>query len=110
MRKHCSQVVASVLKVLDLEGIDYSMQMRGRRIILRASSDDYCIATSYGGDDSVKAEKVLSYRRAELARVAGVLQRMGAILKSTRAVRGPTVDEVYHFLIEGEEIFLVLRS
>jgi len=105
-----SPVFASVLKVLDQEGIEYSIQKRSRRVILRESPYDYCGVTSFPHDASVEAQKVLSNRRAELASVAGVLRGKGAVLKSKQEVRGLTVDEVYHFVIEGEEIFLVLRS
>lgn len=111
-----NQLMASVREVLDKKGIEYSVQMRGGRVVMRESTDDYmaynrcdCHDDFDSTDCPVKEQSTLLARRADLALVAVVLQEKGATLTRKQEVRGTTVDELYHFIIEGQEICLVLK-
>ncbi|KKS96748.1 hypothetical protein A3B05_00130 [Candidatus Giovannonibacteria bacterium RIFCSPLOWO2_01_FULL_43_160] len=114
-----NQVVASVLEVLEGVGLNHSCTM-GKAVILEGGLSDHMKALRVstfrdaitGGtgfiNRPVVQQNMLPARRALLAHVASVLQEKGATLKSKEDFHGPTVDEVYHFVIEGQEVDLVL--
>ncbi|MBI2612193.1 hypothetical protein HYW59_00035 [Candidatus Kaiserbacteria bacterium] len=117
-----NQVVVSVLEVLDEVGLNHSCTMgKMRKMVIvegglsdpmkafRVSTFRDAISDDEGFiNDHIVQQNMLRARRALLAYVADVLQKKGAILKSKNDPHGLTVDETYHFIIEGQEIYLAL--
>lgn len=113
------QVVTKVLEALDEVGLNHSCTM-GKAVILEGGLSDHMKALCVpafrdaitGGTGMINGpiaqKNMLPARRALLAHVAGVLQEQGATLKGREDFHASAVDEVYHFVIEGREIDLVL--
>lgn len=117
-----SQVVVSVLEVLDGVGLNHSFAL-GNAVMLEGGLSDHMKALRVpafrnaitGGtgfiNGPIAGQNILPARRALLAHVADVLQEKGATLMSKEDFHGdPILDEVYHFVIEGQEVDLLLAS
>ena len=115
-----NSVIADVLAVIDEVGLNHSCVM-GKAVILEGGLSDHVralrvpafsktICDSEGMINGlIVQQNMLSARRALLAHVAGVLQeKKGAVLKSKKNSHGSTVDEVYHFIIKGQDVDLIL--
>ena len=115
-------VITQISGLLSQVGLYHSVsRILGERVIIE-SGVDYERAlnirvfsnTITGGtgifDESTVRGNMLPARRALLAHVAGILEKWGAKLKDKETFQGPSIDEAYHFEIDGRSIDFFLMS
>jgi len=112
-------VFSGVLEALDEVGLKHSITL-GKGVIIEGGLSDHMKAlrvpefVAATTDDDGMTNRIIAQqgmlpgRRALLAHAVGVLKDGGASLSSQEAFHNPAVDEIYHLVIDGKEVDLIL--